>query len=104
MLKKITVYWRDIPAQIILRRGRKSLAKWILSERFQKAIDSSAMRAGKGNTNEYIEEWRRASEPLNDENITDYEQMAKTIAEEMEQSFSDEKLTAMIRNHGLELD
>lgn len=77
MLKKITVYWRDIPAQVILRRGRKSLAKRVLNERFHKAIDSAAMRAGKGSTNEYIAQWRRVSEALEQENISDYEDFAR---------------------------
>ena len=45
MAKLITVYWRDIPAQVIAKRGRET-AKVQLSERFQKAIHRPAMRAG----------------------------------------------------------
>ena len=45
-VKKILIYWRDIPAQVIVQRGRKR-EKAQLSPRFQKAIDRAAMRAGK---------------------------------------------------------
>jgi len=38
------VYWRDIPAQVIIKQGRKA-AKRELSARFQEAIDMAAMRA-----------------------------------------------------------
>ncbi|MGB2516461.1 MAG: virulence factor, partial [Pseudomonadales bacterium] len=36
--------WRDIPAQVIVKQGRKA-AKQPLSERFEKAIDRAAMRS-----------------------------------------------------------
>ena len=45
MAKLISIYWRDIPSQVIVKKGRKS-AKIQLSERFQVAIDKAAMRAG----------------------------------------------------------
>ncbi|MGB2325868.1 MAG: virulence factor, partial [Pseudomonadales bacterium] len=35
------VMWRDIPAQVIVKQGRKA-AKQPLSERFEKAIDRAA--------------------------------------------------------------
>lgn len=44
MAKLITVYWRDIPAQVIVKQGRRT-AKVQLPERFQEAIDRAAMRA-----------------------------------------------------------
>ena len=47
MAKLITVYWRDIPAQVTAKAGRKT-AKIQLTDRFQEAIDMAAMRAGKG--------------------------------------------------------
>ena len=44
MAQLIVVYWRDIPAQVIVKRGRVT-AKRQLTERFEKAIDRAAMRA-----------------------------------------------------------
>src|SRR3546814_16492783 len=40
----IVVYWRDIPAQVIAKAGRKT-AKVQLSERFEKALDRAALTA-----------------------------------------------------------
>ena len=45
MADRIIVYWRDIPAQVIIKRGRAS-AKRELSLRFTEAIDMCAMRTG----------------------------------------------------------
>ena len=39
------VYWRDIPAQVIVGNGRRA-AKMPMPERFETAIDRCAMRAG----------------------------------------------------------
>ena len=46
MAQRMIVYWRDIPAQVIVRRGRVS-AKRELPERFVHAIDRAAM-CGRG--------------------------------------------------------
>ncbi|MEM7508713.1 MAG: virulence factor, partial [Pseudomonadota bacterium] len=37
MPQLVTVFWRDIPAQVIIRKGRKALAKRQLPERFEQA-------------------------------------------------------------------
>ena len=39
------VYWRDIPAQVIVGAGRRA-AKMPLPERFEQAIDRCAMKVG----------------------------------------------------------
>ena len=98
MAKKILVYWRDIPAQVIIQRGRKR-EKVQLSHRFQEAIDRAAMRAGKGGSEAYIEEWRRETTAIEDP--ADGAQLAREEAEAIEQSYSDDQLLQMIRNHGV---
>ena len=60
MARLTTIYWRDIPAQVIGQQGR-SRHKQELDRRFAVAIDRAAMRAGKGSSNAYLEEWRRES-------------------------------------------
>jgi len=45
MAQLTVVYWRDIPAQVIVKKGRRDEAKIQLSERFEKAIDRAAMKA-----------------------------------------------------------
>lgn len=62
MAQLTIVYWRDIPAQIIVKAGRKS-AKRELPLRFTEAIDMCAMRTGASETDDYLAEWRRG-EPV----------------------------------------
>jgi len=58
-LGKLTIiYWRDIPAQVIGQQGRVRHKK-VLDGRFAVAIDRAAMRAGKGTSHAYLDEWRR---------------------------------------------
>jgi hypothetical protein len=54
------VYWRDIPAQVIVKAGRKA-AKRELPLRFTEAIDMAAMRSGAAETDAYLAEWRRGN-------------------------------------------
>ena len=59
MADLIIVYWRDIPAQVIVRKGRQN-AKRELPLRFTEAIDMAAMRSGAAETDAYLAEWRKA--------------------------------------------
>ena len=56
----IIISWRDIPAQVIVKRGREA-AKVQLSQRFQEAVDRAAMRAGKGSSDAYLADWQRSA-------------------------------------------
>ncbi len=56
MASLIIISWRDIPAQVIVKRGRET-AKVQLSQRFQEAVDRAAMRAGKGSSDAYLADW-----------------------------------------------
>ena len=49
------VYWRDIPAQVIVA-GRRG-AKVQLPERFEQAIDRCAMKIGAKDADAYLAEW-----------------------------------------------
>ncbi|MDH3748529.1 MAG: virulence factor [Gammaproteobacteria bacterium] len=97
MVKKIFVYWRDIPAQVIVQRGRRR-EKIRLSSRFQEAIDRAAMRAGKGSSDAYLSEWRRESTMI--ETTEDLRALVQSAASEFEAQFNDQRLHELIRNHG----
>ena len=97
MIKKICVFWRDIPSQVIVQRGRLR-EKSMLSARFQEAIDRAAMRAGKGSSDAYIAEWRRETARCDADG--DLRQIAVREASRLESEFSDDRLNALIRNHG----
>ena len=63
MPKLTTIFWRDIPAQVIGQQGRKR-HRQELPERFAAAIDRAAMRAGRGTSQAYLDDWRRESRPV----------------------------------------
>ena len=96
MAKLITIYWRDIPSQIVAKSGRRS-AKVRLANRFQDAIDRAAMRAGKGSSDAYLSEWRRDSRNCSD----DLEAEAQAAGDSVDQQFSDDDLLALIRSKGV---
>ena len=100
MARLITVFWRDIPAQVIVKQGRRT-AKVQLSDRFQEAIDRAAMRAGKGSSDAYLEDWRR-SPPR--ECKTDIESAAREEAEALEAQYSNDRLLKMIKAGGVEAE
>lgn len=97
MAKKIFIYWRDIPSQVIVQRGRRR-EKSMLSARFQEAIDRAAMRAGKGGSDAYIAEWRR--ETVREDSADDLSSIAAREVTRFESEFNDERLCKLVRNHG----
>ena len=94
----IVISWRDIPAQVIVKRGRES-AKVQLSHRFQEAVDRAAMRAGKGSSDAYLADWARsAPRPCGD----DLQAEASAEAERLEAKFTDEDLERLVRSKGVD--
>jgi hypothetical protein len=90
------VYWRDIPAQVIAKDGRRS-AKQQLSERFETAIDRAAMRADMRDTDSYLAEWRRSDpETCSD----DLEADVRVTAERLEREYSEARLKELVLNGG----
>ena len=98
MARLTIVYWRDIPAQVIVKAGRKS-AKKQLTERFEKAIDRAAMRAKLRDTDSYLAEWRRAELVACGE---DLETEAEAAARRLEADFDDTRLAALVEAGGLD--
>jgi hypothetical protein len=67
MAERVIIYWRDIPAQVIVRQGRRQ-EKRELPSQFIQAIDRCAMRVGAKDAEAYLAEWRRApAEPCGDD-------------------------------------
>ncbi|MEM9333012.1 MAG: virulence factor [Pseudomonadota bacterium] len=93
------VYWRDIPAQVIVKAGRRNVAKRELSLRFTEAIDMCAMRTGAAETDDYLAEWRRA-DPV--EVSDDIETEAEKAADILEKEYDKERLVALVKAGGKE--
>ena len=92
------VFWRDIPAQVLVRAGRHT-ARRQLSERFEQAIDRAAMRAGLSDTDGYLGEWRRVrAGACPDQEL---EAAAERRAQALEQAYPDERLRALVGHGGL---
>lgn len=96
MAKLTTVYWRDIPAQVIARQRRET-AKTVLSERFAEAIDKAAMRAQMAGTDAYLEQWRREESNCGN----DLQAAVDKASAELEQAFDDERLAELVRCGGI---
>jgi len=96
MARLITIYWRDIPSQVIAKAGRKT-SKIMLEERFQVAIDRAAMRAGAGTSDAYMADWKREEVPVDG----DLAAAARERADQLESEFNDEQLEALTKAKGL---
>jgi len=90
------VYWRDIPAQVIVGKGRGG-SKVQLPERFEAAIDRAAMKAGASDTDAYLAEWRKA---VPYEVAGDPDEVAAAEAARIEAEYDTGRLKALIDNDG----
>ncbi len=90
------VYWRDIPAQIIVKSGRKS-ARRELSLRFTEAIDMCAMKTGATESEDYLAEWRRGTPHEVSRNL---EAEADKAVQAIETQYTKNKLVSLINQAG----
>lgn len=100
MASLIIISWRDIPAQVVGRKGRET-AKAPLSHRFQEAVDRAAMRAGRGSSDAYLADWKRSPPRACGEDIA-----AEVAAEaaRLEARYSDDDLERLVKSKGLDPD
>ena len=96
MADVVIVYWRDIPAQVIVGKGRKA-SKIQLPERFEQAIDRVAMKVGAEDTDAYLAEWRKAGSYSLD---GDPDLIATSEATRIDTEYTREKIKKLIENDG----
>jgi hypothetical protein len=96
MVDVVVVYWRDIPAQVIVGKGRGA-AKVQLTERFEQAIDRCAMKIGAKDADAYLAEWRKAPAYAAD---GDQATVARTEADRLEADYDSTRLKALIDSEG----
>lgn len=90
------VFWRDIPAQVIVGKGRRG-AKAQLPERFEQAIDRAAMKSGAAETDDYLAEWRKAAPyPVEGEPAD----VAAQEAARLDAEYDQERIKTLIANDG----
>jgi hypothetical protein len=95
MASLITIWWRDIPMQVIAREGRRT-EKRVLDKRFQIAVDKAAMKSGKKAYGDYIEEMRRAERACGD----DIEAEASAEAARLDAAYTKEVLRNLVASGG----
>src|SRR5690242_4164087 len=95
MAQLITVFWHDIPAQVIAKAGRQS-AKRELPPRFQEAIDRAAMVSGEHGTDAYLTAWRRDVGTCGD----DLDAEAAGAAARLEAEFDEARLKQLVKTGG----
>ena len=98
MAQLTILYWRDIPAQVIVKQGRKN-AKRELPLRFTEAIDMCAMRTGAADTDAYLEEWRRG-EPVAVSEELDAE--ADDALARIDAMYDKDRLVQLVNQGGIE--
>ena len=102
MAHLITLFWRDIPAQVIAESGRgrnRQQAKIELPRRFAIAIDAAAMRDGADSTDDYLAEWRR-SEPVPCGDDLDAE--AAKLSADLEADYPAERVRQIVESGGFD--
>ena len=90
------VYWRDIPAQVIVGKGRRG-SKRQLAERFEQAIDRAAMKVSAKDADAYLAEWRKAAPYPIDGEPAD---VAESEAIRLETEYDTTRIKALIDNEG----
>jgi len=96
MAEVTVIYWRDIPAQVVVGRGRRAV-KVALPERFEQAIDRAAMKAGATGTDAYLAEWRKG-DPV--EVPGEGDAAAATLAARLDADYDPARLRQLVDNHG----
>ena len=92
----VVIYWRDIPAQVIVGKGRRG-SKVQLAERFEQAIDRAAMKVGAEDTDAYLAEWRKAQPYVVEGNP---DEVAASEAARLEAEYDKVRIKALIANDG----
>jgi len=96
MVDVTIVYWRDIPAQVIVGKGRRG-NKVQLPERFEQAIDRAAMKTGAAGTDAYLADWRKADPyPVDG----DADTVARSEADRLDETYDQDRIKTLIANDG----
>ena len=96
-MQRIDILWRDIPSQVLIKRGRDR-GKYMLSAGYQAAIARAAMRAGKGGSDAYLDEWRRVTTAIEAEGAL--ADIAAQLGQAIEAQYSDEDITRLAKQNG----
>ena len=92
-----TVFWLDIPGQVVARQGRRS-QRFRLSPRFSRAIERASNRLRKQGDDPLFEPWHSVDEPFAGAVV----ESARALVARLERDYDDLRLDALVRNSGRE--
>ena len=92
----VTIFWRDIPAQVTGRHGEDKVAIE-LPPRFMNAIDRAAVVADLVKYDQYIGEWRREAVPFDGGAL---ERAAQAAVAQLEHDYPPARIAGMVANGG----
>lgn len=87
-------YWREIPSMVTARDGGGATAKVQLPDRFQEAIDETAMELGMAGSDAYLEQWRLGDWESADGSPDD---VAAAVAQRLDEELDDARLKELAR-------
>ena len=96
MIPVTVVFWRDIPAQVIVGKGRRGSKKQ-LPERFEQAIDRCAMKVGARDTEAYLADWRKDAPYEVEGEAAD---IAEAEAARLDAEYNTDRIKTLIENDG----
>ncbi|MEO0494790.1 MAG: virulence factor [Actinomycetota bacterium] len=94
----VTIYWRDIPAQVTATTEDGGKEQVLMHQRFQVAIDRAAAVAGLTTTDDYVNEWRRVATSVDGDPVA----AAHAAAEQLDNDHPRDVLNALVDNGGLD--
>ena len=89
-------YWREIPSMVVAR-DEQGTVKALFSARFQEAIDEVAMRLDDIASENYLAAWTQGPWLVSDNTAGE---TAERITEEIENEFTEAKLTDLVNELG----
>ena len=98
MTEAIVIYWREIPTQIVVGKGRNAVKRQ-LPDRFMVAVDKAAMVSGASSTDDYLEDWKKVPTQAPD---LDPEAAADALAREIEIEYPASRLANLAKHGGIE--
>ena len=91
------VYWRDIPGQVVIRKGGRS-TRIRLSTRFMKAIERAGYRLKKKQQDALFEPWHDVTQPFDG----DVRLQARQLVQQLEERYTEAVLETLIRASGVD--
>ena len=91
------MYWKEIPAQVVVTDDSGAKEKAMLPDRFSQAIDAAAMAEGSTDSADYLDGWAWGEEA---ERPGDAREVLDAVVAELDEAFPKQRLVEMIRSHG----